>query len=101
MIGGVPVHSGFWNSFAGVRKLIEPDLHEYLEKGYTLYVTGHSLGGAMAMIATHEMGKDSTGACYTFGAPRVAGYGFAAEIKTPIYRVVNANDVVPRDTMKQ
>ena len=48
------------------------------------------------MIATKEIGNDSTGACYTFGSPRVAGYGFAQRIKTPIYRIVNSNDLVPR-----
>ena len=94
--GNVPVHSGYWQSFRGIGKLLTRDLYPLLKEGYTLYITGHSMGGAMAMMATHEIGLDSAGACYTFGAPRVAGYGFAKDIKTPIYRVVNANDVVPR-----
>ena len=59
-------------------------------------MTGHSLGGALALIATKEIARASIGACYTFGSPRVAGYGFARKIKTPIYRVVNARDIVPR-----
>ena len=42
------------------------------------------------------MGSDSYGACYTFGSPRVGRFGFARNIKTPVYRVVNANDMVPR-----
>lgn len=94
--GNVTVHSGYWQSFAGIGNLIMRDLNPLLEEGYTLYITGHSMGGALAMIATHEIGHDSAGACYTFGGPRVAGYGFADKIKTPIYRVVNANDLVPR-----
>ena len=67
-------------------------------KGYTLYLTGHSLGGALALLATRELehGRDSTGACYTYGQPRVSEYGFTRNIKTPIYRVVNASDIVPR-----
>ena len=93
---GVPVHGGFWKAFDGVRPKIQKDLTPLIDAGYTLYVTGHSLGGALALIATREIGHDSTGACYTFGQPRVSGYGFAEKIKTPIYRVVNATDIVPR-----
>ena len=96
IVNGVPVHSGFWEAFQLVKTMIQTDLTELLKDGYSLYLSGHSLGGALALIAAHEIGNDSTEACYTFGAPRVAGYGFAAAIKTPIYRVVNANDVVPR-----
>lgn len=50
----------------------------------------------MAMIATRELGPESAGACYTFGQPRVARFEFSRWIKTPIYRVVNSNDLVPR-----
>lgn len=93
---GVPVHSGFWQAFHQVKPQIKADLDDLSSKGHALYLTGHSLGGALALIAAHEIGNDSTGACYTFGSLRVAGYGFAEKIKTPIDRVVNANDVVPR-----
>jgi hypothetical protein len=79
-----------------VRPKISSDVAPLTDAGYTLYLTGHSLGGALALIATREIGSDSTGACYTFGQPRVSGYGFAQDIKTPIYRVVNASDIVPR-----
>ncbi len=33
--------------------------------------------------------------CYTFGSPRVGSVEFGEDIKPPIYRVVNAADVVP------
>ena len=36
------------------------------------------------------------GACYTFGAPRVGNYEYFRGIKTPVYRIVNSADVVPR-----
>jgi len=92
---GFIVHTGFWDAFKCVEARIKNDLRE-LGDDCALYITGHSLGGALALIATREVASDSTGACYTFGSPRVAGYGFAQEIRTPIYRVVNSNDVVPR-----
>ena len=61
-----------------------------------LYITGHSLGGALALIATKLVAPDVNGACYTFGAPRVGNYEYFRKIKTPVYRVVNSADVVPR-----
>ena len=86
MINGIPVHPGFWEAFKHVQSRIESDLRTLMDAGYSLYLTGHSLGGALALIATHEIGEDSTGACYTFGSPRVAGYGFAQDIKSQFTR---------------
>ena len=93
---GVGVHTGFWSAFGLVKAQIQEDIAPLIGEGYTLYITGYSLGGALALITTRELGNDSTGACYTFGQPRVSEYGFARDIKTPIYRMVNASDVVPR-----
>ena len=87
IVDGVPVHTGFLEAFRPVKTKIKADLEGL--PGNALYVTGHSLGGALALIATREIAHDSLGACYTFGSPRVAGFGFAQKIKTPIYRVVN------------
>lgn len=61
-----------------------------------LYITGHSLGGALALLATKLVARNVTGACYTFGAPRVGNYEYFRFIKTPVYRIVNSADVVPR-----
>ena len=61
-----------------------------------LYITGHSLGGALALMATKEMAADIKGACYTFGAPRIANYEYFRGMKTPVYRIVNSADIVPR-----
>ena len=61
-----------------------------------LYITGHSLGGALALLATKLVAHDLNGACYTFGAPRIGNYEYFHFIKTPVYRIVNSADVVPR-----
>lgn len=94
-VDGYKVHSGFYHAFNEVKEDVEFALEE-LTNGYALYITGHSLGGALAMLATKYIVSDSIGACYTFGGPRVASSNFSDSIKTPIYRVVNAADIVPR-----
>ena len=96
VVDGVPIHTGFLQAFRLVKTDIQADLDQLAGKEYALYLTGHSLGGALALVATKEIARASIGACYTFGSPRVAGIGFAQKIKTPIYRVVNARDIVPR-----
>ena len=89
------IHSGFSKAFEQVSKNIQQDLDkkEYADK--PLFITGHSLGGALATVAskklTHEGG---IAACYTFGSPRVGDEEWSYGIKTPIYRVVNALDCV-------
>ncbi|WP_257294029.1 Mbeg1-like protein [Endozoicomonas sp. YOMI1] len=93
---GVRVHHGFYQALECVRPEIEGALREVRKNGYPLYITGHSLGGAIALLATKFLAEDSIGACYTFGSPRVACSQFGDSIKTPVYRLVNAADGVPR-----
>ncbi|MCP4020862.1 MAG: lipase family protein, partial [Desulfobacteraceae bacterium] len=60
-----------------------------------LFISGHSLGGALATIAAKELyHKGGIAACYTFGSPRVGDAEWISSIKTPFYRLVNAADCV-------
>ena len=90
---GVKIHDGFYKAY----KCVEEDIYRAAEKikDYSLYVTGHSLGGALALIATRALNSDNLAACYTFGGPKVGNEEFGEEIKPPIYRIVNAFDIVP------
>lgn len=90
---GVKIHDGFYRAF----QCVESDIKNAVEglNEYSLYVTGHSLGGALALIATRALNSDNLAACYTYGSPKVGDEEFGDEIKPPIYRVVNAYDIVP------
>ena len=61
-----------------------------------LFITGHSLGGALALMATKLVASNVNGSCYTFGAPRIGNYEYFRFVKTPVYRIVNSSDIVPR-----
>jgi hypothetical protein len=94
----VRVHAGFYAAF----RKIEARLRELLmaQEAKPIYLTGHSLGGAIALVAAAALGGhdklgDRIAAVYTFGAPRVGGADFPNIVKAPHYRVVNSGDVVP------
>jgi len=90
---GIKTHKGFQIAFQKVEVEILQQIHGI--ENYGLYITGHSLGGALALIATSAINAENLGACYTFGSPKVGNEEFDDKIKVPIYRVINSYDVVP------
>ena len=100
---GGNIHSGFNDAYNEVALDIQRRLDKDDLKDLPLYITGHSLGGALATIAAKKITHPRGGiaACYTFGSPRVGDEHWIANIKAPIYRLVNAADCVtmlpPRD----
>ena len=64
-------------------------------------MTGHSLGGALAAMATISLESRNIpiSGLYTFGQPRIAGWGMVnamnRRLGDHIYRYVNNNDIVP------
>jgi len=92
--GGM-IHSGFKEAFDNVGLDIQEKINSDEFKEKPLFITGHSLGGALATIAAKKLThKAGIAACYTFGSPRVGDEEWVSSIKTPIYRVVNAADCV-------
>lgn len=90
------VHRGFSNAFKAVESQIVETLSRDEYKDTPLYITGHSLGGAIATVATKRLNHSGGhAATYTFGSPRVGNEDWVAMIKTPVYRIVNAADMVP------
>lgn len=92
----IEIHSGYLSQFMSVKGEIEAGLKSQKMKGYQLFITGHSLGGALAITATRFLASDVMGACYTFGSPPVGTVDFDLDITTPIYRIINHVDIVPR-----
>jgi triacylglycerol lipase len=91
------VHTGFVQAYKSVEKEIEASIEKV--KGLPLYITGHSLGAALATVATqylerNHLIRDQIAACYTFGSPRVGNNQFDQEFKSAIYRMVNTTDIV-------
>lgn len=91
---GGKIHSGFDEAYKQVAFDIQNKLNEERFKDKPLFITGHSLGGALATIAARKLThKGGIAACYTFGSPRVGDEEWI-DCKTPIYRLVNAADCV-------
>jgi triacylglycerol lipase len=96
--GGLRVHKGFQSAYDSVKDEIEKGLAT-LDPKLPIYITGHSLGAALATVATKNLDvaskfKDRIAACYTFGSPRVGNTKYDRAFKAPIYRMVNTTDIV-------
>jgi hypothetical protein len=94
------VHRGFLDGVTAV----EADLQGFdsiAKEAEHVWITGHSLGGALALIAAaRSKMKGVNPSLYTYGQPRV-GFGnfadrFAIELPGRLIRFVNQSDIVTR-----
>lgn len=110
------VHTGFLNYFNEIKSDIEAELKASVKQFHTMQVTGHSLGGAMATIASAYLGKmintpnteshahfkpiDKTKkriVCHTIGSPRVGNTNFVSWFHTHVdesMRIANDDDPI-------
>lgn len=97
------IHKGFNKQFMSLKDEIAINIAEILEnnKNITnLCFTGHSLGGALATVASlwfKNIHKSLIVECTTFGSPRVGNKEFVKCFKKTIdvsYRVVNNDDPI-------
>ncbi|MTJ51570.1 DUF2974 domain-containing protein [Anabaena sp. UHCC 0253] len=90
------IHSGFANiidkHYIDIKNIIERKLN----KNQKLLLTGHSLGGALAILAATRFSPFiEVEAVYTYGSPRVGDQVFVQSYKPTHYRVEYGNDIVP------
>lgn len=86
------VHAGF---AAGLDEVLDAELIPLLDRygvGRSVWLTGHSLGGALATLAAAAV--PYAAGVYTFGAPRVGNAAFANSLGVPLWRFVNDADLV-------
>lgn len=91
------IHAGFRQAYDSVAPQIEKSLKRV--EGLPIYITGHSLGGALATVATESLESNprfefQVAACYTFGSPRVGSADYDPNIKSSFFRIVNTADIV-------
>lgn len=90
----VPLHKGFADTALQAYRFAKP----LLKPGYEIRVTGHSLGGAAAVIVPMLLKEDgmTLGQAMTFGQPKVTNHQGAAKYRSlPLLRFVNDKDPVP------
>ena len=94
MAGG-RVHGGFQKEVNDLWMdiLAELEHNDQLKVRKDVYMTGHSLGAAMATISATRYKPTEL---FTFGSPRVGGSRFVKNIKCTHYRFMNNNDIVCR-----
>ena len=95
------VHVGFRDGVAAVETYLS-DFDVMARRVSNVWVTGHSLGGALAVIAAArlKMKTGVTALLYTYGQPAVGLNDFAerysVELPQRLWRFVNQSDIVTR-----
>lgn len=91
------VHTGFWEGYILIERKFEKQLTELIRKipGKDLFICGHSLGGALALIHSAKL-KNRNPLLYTYGMPRTFTKNAVDALSSIIhYRHVNDQDPVP------
>jgi pimeloyl-ACP methyl ester carboxylesterase len=91
---GGKVHRGFKEALEEVWFDLLPYIKKLDDKGCKIWITGHSLGAALATLCANRYGKVQ--GVYSFGSPRVGNDVFKEKLDVKIYRVVNNDDIVAR-----
>jgi triacylglycerol lipase len=99
---GARFHQGFVNAIADIwEPVYEATAAKMKEKDRPLWITGHSLGGALALLAAWLYLRKTINVhqVYTYGGPMIgndeAAKAFNKELGGKIFRYVNTLDPVP------
>lgn len=95
-------HKGFVDALAAIWPQVQEAVEAEIKKeDRPLWLTGHSLGGALALLATWMCDRRTINVhqVYTYGAPmignKVAAAAFDKAFPEKIFRFVNLTDPVP------
>nr|AAZ66864.1 lipase lipRs [Rhizopus stolonifer] len=105
-VSGAKVHTGFLSSYEQVVNDYFPVIQAQLtaNPSYQVIVTGHSLGGAQALLAGMDLYQREKRlspknlSIFTIGGPRVENPTFAYYVEStgiPFHRTVHKRDIVP------
>src|SRR5205823_251793 len=85
------VHQGFALRAQQVANDVESRVRRLRDRGQTIWLTGHSLGGAIATLAALRLKKKGLAPArtVTFGAPMVGDSDFAKSFALPLIRIEN------------
>lgn len=92
------VHNGFADGWDDLKDMVKSEIEG--DKKRKLIVTGHSLGGALAILCAYFLKREGYNVveCITFGQPRVGNWEFMKsyeKLKIPTIRFVHGYDIVP------
>lgn len=91
------VHTGFWSGYSRVDTKFKDEIKKLraLVENLELFICGHSLGGALALIHAAKL-KDYNPLLYTYGMPRTFTRDAVLQLsEITHFRHVNDNDPVP------
>ncbi|WP_432372760.1 lipase family protein [Pantoea allii] len=91
------VHTGFWSGYSRVEKKYTAEIRklEELSGSLRLFICGHSLGGALALIHSVKL-KNINPVLYTYGMPRTFTREAVMQLsEITHFRHVNDNDPIP------
>ena len=92
---GGRVHHGFLNAYIEINDQIDAIVQKKQDH-QALWLTGHSLGGALATLAAAHLDSTHIQGIHTYGSPRVGDAGFTSVLPQRNYhRFVHHQDWVP------
>ena len=100
------IHTGFLQQFYSLEPFLTDEIEKYIDYIDTIHFTGHSLGAALATLASAyygylfkvEKNRIVKTICHTFGCPRLGNLHFIQWFKQHVdenVRIVNEKDIVP------
>jgi len=91
---GGNVHRGFMGALDEIWNDLEDHVANLQKNNRKIWMTGHSLGAALATLAADRYGNVQ--GLYTYGSPRVGDRNFKEDFNVNAYRFVNNSDIVTK-----